>query len=48
MAHGYAKVAGKPMMALLHGTVGIQHASMAIYKRLLRPRARVPDGRARL
>ena len=27
MAHGYAKVAGKPMMALLHGTVGIQHAS---------------------
>jgi thiamine pyrophosphate-dependent acetolactate synthase large subunit-like protein len=31
MAHGYAKVAGKPMMALLHGTVGIQHASMAIY-----------------
>ena len=31
MAHGYAKVAGKPMMALLHGTVGIQHASMAIF-----------------
>ena len=31
MAHGYAKVAGKPMMALLHGTVGIQHASMAVY-----------------
>ena len=31
MAHGYAKAAGKPMMALLHGTVGIQHASMAIY-----------------
>ena len=31
MAHGYAKIEGKPMMALLHGTVGIQHASMAIY-----------------
>ena len=31
MAHGYAKIAGKPMMALLHGTVGLQHASMAIY-----------------
>ncbi len=31
MAHGYAKVAGKPMMALLHGTIGLQHASMAIY-----------------
>ena len=31
MAHGYAKIAGKPMIALLHGTIGIQHASMAIY-----------------
>ena len=31
MAHGYAKIEGKPMMVLLHGTVGIQHASMAIY-----------------
>ncbi len=30
MAHGYAKIEGKPMMALLHGTVGIQHAAMAI------------------
>jgi len=31
MAHGYAKIEGKPMMALIHGTIGIQHASMAIY-----------------
>jgi thiamine pyrophosphate-dependent acetolactate synthase large subunit-like protein len=31
MAHGYAKIEGKPMLALLHGTIGIQHASMAIY-----------------
>jgi len=31
MAHGYAKVAGKPMAAVIHGTVGTQHASMAIY-----------------
>jgi len=31
MAHGYAKVEGKPLATLLHGTVGIQHASMAIY-----------------
>jgi len=31
MAHGYAKIEGKPMMALVHGTVGLQHASMAIY-----------------
>ena len=31
MAHGYAKVEGKPMMTLFHGTVGLQHAAMAIY-----------------
>jgi acetolactate synthase-1/2/3 large subunit len=31
IAHGYAKAAGKPMAALLHGTVGMQHGSMAIY-----------------
>ena len=31
MAHGYAKVAGKPMAAIVHGTVGTQHAAMAIY-----------------
>jgi acetolactate synthase-1/2/3 large subunit len=31
MAHGYAKVEGKPMMIMAHGTVGLQHASMAIY-----------------
>jgi len=30
-AHGYAKAEGKPMVALLHGTIGIQHAAMAIY-----------------
>ena len=31
MAHGYAKVAGKPMAAMVHGAVGTQHAAMAIY-----------------
>ena len=31
MAHGYAKTAGKPMGALVHGSVGLQHAAMAIY-----------------
>ena len=31
MAHGYAKVTGKPMGLLFHGTVGIMHASMAVY-----------------
>jgi acetolactate synthase-1/2/3 large subunit len=31
IAHGYAKIEGKPMMIMAHGTVGLQHASMAIY-----------------
>ena len=31
MAHGYAKIAGKPMLVMAHGTVGLQHAAMAIY-----------------
>ena len=31
MAHGYAKIEGKPIMVMAHGTVGLQHASMAIY-----------------
>ncbi|HTA69150.1 MAG TPA: thiamine pyrophosphate-dependent enzyme [Bryobacteraceae bacterium] len=31
MAHGYAKIEGKPLLALAHGTVGLQHATMAIY-----------------
>ena len=31
MAHGYFKAAGKPLMTLVHGTVGLQHATMAIY-----------------
>ncbi|MDB5761918.1 MAG: alsS [Herminiimonas sp.] len=31
IAHGYAKAAGKPMAVMLHGTVGLQHAAMAIY-----------------
>jgi len=31
MAHGYAKAAGKPMGMMAHGTVGLQHATMAVY-----------------
>lgn len=31
IAHGYAKVANKPMACLVHSTVGLLHASMAIY-----------------
>ena len=31
MAHGYSKIEGKPMAIMAHGTVGLQHASMAIY-----------------
>jgi acetolactate synthase-1/2/3 large subunit len=31
IAHGYAKIEGKPICIFAHGTVGLQHASMAIY-----------------
>ncbi len=31
MAHGYFKIAGKPLLTLCHGTVGLQHAAMAVY-----------------
>src|ERR1700722_19257273 len=31
MAHGYAKIEGKPLLVFAHGTVGLQHASMAVY-----------------
>jgi acetolactate synthase I/II/III large subunit len=31
MAHGYSKIEGKPACVLAHGTVGLQHASMALY-----------------
>lgn len=31
LAHGYAKAAGRPMAAILHDVVGLQHATMAIF-----------------
>lgn len=31
MAHGYAKIEGKPLIVMAHGTVGLQHAAMAVY-----------------
>ena len=31
MAHGHFKATGKPQMVLMHGTVGLQHACMAVY-----------------
>jgi len=31
IAHGWAKVTGKPMAVILHSNVGLMHASMAIY-----------------
>ncbi len=31
MAHGYSKIEGKPLAVFAHGTVGLQHAAMAIY-----------------
>ena len=32
MANGYGKAEGRPMCAMVHGTIGLQHASMAIYQ----------------
>jgi thiamine pyrophosphate-dependent acetolactate synthase large subunit-like protein len=31
LAHGYAKVAGKPAAIIVHNSVGLQHASMGLY-----------------
>ena len=31
IAHGYAKVAGEPLIVALHSNVGLMHAAMAIY-----------------
>jgi thiamine pyrophosphate-dependent acetolactate synthase large subunit-like protein len=31
MAHGYAKVTGRPMGAIVHSNVGLMHATMAIF-----------------
>ncbi len=31
IAHGYAKVTGKPLGAIVHSNVGLMHATMAIY-----------------
>jgi len=31
LAHGYAKAKGKPMIAITHNIVGLQHATMAIF-----------------
>ena len=31
IAHGFAKVTGRPMAAAVHTNVGLMHASMAIY-----------------
>lgn len=31
IAHGYAKVTGRPMAAMVHSNVGLMHASMAVF-----------------
>src|SRR5262245_61121609 len=31
MARGYFKIEGKPMAAVMHGVVGLQHAAIAVY-----------------
>jgi hypothetical protein len=57
IAHGYAKATGRPMVAIAHNIVGLQHASMAIFnawcelRQMGRPtphprrRARIPAAR---
>ena len=53
MAHGYAKVAKKPMAAMIGGIIGLQHASMAIYNAyadrvpILVLSGNIPNGAAR-
>ena len=53
MAHGYAKVARKPMAAMIGGIIGLQHASMAIYNAyadrvpMLVLSGNIPNGAAR-
>ena len=37
MAHGYGKATGKPMCAMLHGTIGVQHAAMITHDALRLP-----------
>ena len=32
MAHGYAKATGRPMVALIHGVIGLTNATMGIYQ----------------
>jgi thiamine pyrophosphate-dependent acetolactate synthase large subunit-like protein len=32
MCHGYGKAAGRPMLAIVHGTVGLLHSSMALFQ----------------
>jgi acetolactate synthase-1/2/3 large subunit len=32
MAHGYAKVTGRPMVAIAHNVVGLLHASLGVYR----------------
>ena len=48
MAHGYYKAEGKPMLVAAHGTVGLQHASMASIQRMHTPRLLSPRPRSRL
>ena len=31
LGHGFFKIENKPMISMVHGTVGLQHATMAIY-----------------
>jgi len=45
--HWLRKATGKPMCALLHGTIGVQHAAMAIYQAYYDRTRRAADRRPR-
>ena len=47
IAQGWAKVTGKPMLAAVHSNVGLFHATMAIFQRVVRSHASDRAGRHR-
>src|SRR5205823_1258453 len=43
IAHGYARVTGKPMVAIVHDVVGLLHGAMAVYYAHLDHEVPLPD-----
>jgi hypothetical protein len=47
LAHGYARVTGKPLAVALHANVGLMHATMAIFNAWCDPDTDAAAGRRR-